>query len=141
MRALASLLLVVLLAGWSFAAAPPAQLTAQQRKQWRQSEGLFRQGKKKETIEAARQGLALERAIFGQPRPRRRKGQLQMVDPVSRQLEADHPPTPGSRPRTRGSSPSVRKRPRQERPHPLAEAPRRSRRSQLGPKYTLVGRW
>jgi tetratricopeptide (TPR) repeat protein len=61
-----------------WAAAPPARLTAvqQQRLQesarlLRQANPLFKQGKTQETIEAIRQGLALERAVLGQVRPSR----------------------------------------------------------------------
>jgi tetratricopeptide (TPR) repeat protein len=72
MRAFASLLLVVLLAGSSRAAAPPAQLTAEQarklaqRNRWlQQANTHYRAGEIDQTIVAIDKGLALERAVFG----------------------------------------------------------------------------
>jgi CHAT domain-containing protein len=73
MRALASLLLVLLLAGWSFAAAPPARLTAEQTEQLVQRDRWLQQAKTHygageidKAIAAIHKGLALERSVFGQ---------------------------------------------------------------------------
>jgi hypothetical protein len=72
MRALASLLLVVVVAGWSFAAAPPARLTAAQTEQlaqsqrWRQQSNThFSAVEIDKAIAAVHKALALERAVFG----------------------------------------------------------------------------
>jgi tetratricopeptide (TPR) repeat protein len=72
MRALASLLLVVVLDGWSFAAAPPARLTAEQAEQLAQSQRWLQRatthygaGEIDKVIEALHKGLALERSLFG----------------------------------------------------------------------------
>jgi CHAT domain-containing protein len=74
MRALASLLLV-LLAGWSFAAAPPARLTAEQaaqmaqRERWmQQAKAHLRAGEIEQALAAVHKALALERAVYGQLR-------------------------------------------------------------------------
>jgi CHAT domain-containing protein/Tfp pilus assembly protein PilF len=73
MRALASLLLVVVLEGWSFAAAPPARLTAEQAAQWaqrnrwlQQANTHYRAGEIDQSIAAIHKGFALERSVFGQ---------------------------------------------------------------------------
>jgi tetratricopeptide (TPR) repeat protein len=73
MRALASLLLVVVLAGWSCAVAPPARLTAEQAEQlaqcnrWlQQANKHHRAGEIDQAIAAIHKGLALERSVFGQ---------------------------------------------------------------------------
>jgi hypothetical protein len=65
--------LVVVLAGWSFAAAPPARLTAEQAEQLAQSQRWLQQANTHfareeidKTIAAIHKGLALERAVFGQ---------------------------------------------------------------------------
>jgi CHAT domain-containing protein len=72
MRAVTSLLLVVVLAGWSFAAAPPARLTAEQAEQLAQSQlwleradTHYRAGEIDQTSAALHKGLALERSVFG----------------------------------------------------------------------------
>jgi tetratricopeptide (TPR) repeat protein len=72
MRALASLLLVVVLAGWSWGAAPPARLTAAQREQlaqsrrWlQQANNHFRAGEIDQALAAVHKALALERAVYG----------------------------------------------------------------------------
>jgi CHAT domain-containing protein len=72
MRAVTSLLLMVGLAGWSFAAAPPARLTAAQTEQLAQSERCLQRatahlrGKEVDKgIAAVHKALAVERAIYG----------------------------------------------------------------------------
>src|SRR5262249_61589500 len=66
---------VGVLAGEARPAAPPARLTAEQEKIEKQSdellaraESLRQHGKPAEAVEAARQGLALEREVHGQVR-------------------------------------------------------------------------
>jgi CHAT domain-containing protein/Tfp pilus assembly protein PilF len=72
MRAHASLLVVVVLAGWSNACAPPARLTAGQTEQLAQSQRWLQQadadhraGEIDKAIAALHKGLALERSVFG----------------------------------------------------------------------------
>jgi CHAT domain-containing protein/Tfp pilus assembly protein PilF len=90
MRALTSLLLVVVLAGWSFAAAPPARLTAEQKDQLAQSQRWlqkakphFDAGEIDKAIAAIHTGLALERSVFGHLR----EASLPWLVPQARLLE------------------------------------------------------
>jgi CHAT domain-containing protein/Tfp pilus assembly protein PilF len=72
MRSLVSLVLVLVLAGWSCAAAPPPDLTPAQEQQWAQRNRWMQQanthlggGEIDKAIAAIHKGLALERAVFG----------------------------------------------------------------------------